>query len=84
MSHDFNHDYEPLLDYLVWDDPPPGLRGISAMFGQLAKDLTTYLPRTPERTVALRKLLESRDAAARARVTQLKEQSALPSDLGQV
>lgn len=41
------------------------LRDTSALFHALAHDLVARLPRTPERTVALRKLLESKDAAVR-------------------
>jgi hypothetical protein len=39
---------------------------VSAPFGVLAKQVVENLPRNPERTVALRKLLEAKDAAVRA------------------
>ena len=48
---------------------PPHLAKVSAPFCELAKAMThpeTGLPRNPERTVALRKLLEAKDAAVRA------------------
>jgi len=42
------------------------LREVSAPFGRLAEELCLNLPRNPERSVALRKLLEAKDAAVRA------------------
>lgn len=44
------------------------LRSVSARFSELAEQIVTELPRNPERTVALRKLLEAKDAAVRAMV----------------
>ena len=49
---------------------PPHLAAISAPFGKLADDIIATCPRTPERTVALRKLLEAKDAAVRALVAK--------------
>lgn len=45
---------------------PPDLAAVSAPFAVLADTLTEQLPAGPERTVALRKLLESKDCAVRA------------------
>jgi hypothetical protein len=45
---------------------PPKLQPISMSFASLAVGLLDNLPRNPERTVALRKLLEAKDAAVRA------------------
>jgi hypothetical protein len=39
---------------------------ISSKFSEFAQWITANLPRGPERTVALRKLLESKDAAIRS------------------
>lgn len=39
---------------------------MSQPFGELAVKLCQTLPRNPERTVALRKLLEAKDCAIRA------------------
>ena len=39
-------------------------------FAEMADTLIATLPRNPERTVALRKLLEAKDAAVRARLAQ--------------
>ena len=63
---------EPMLQWFVWKHLPPELQGVSMEFGVLARDMVTMLPRTPERTVALRKLLEAKDAAVRCRVAMLR------------
>jgi len=56
-----------ILKYFRWRHlQKPDLRARSALFGTLAMQLVTGTPRNPERTVALRKLLESKDAAVRA------------------
>ncbi len=58
---------EPLLRYFAWKHLPIGpLRETSWRFQALADDVVARLPRSPERTVALRKLLEAKDAAVRA------------------
>ncbi len=59
-------DSEPLLQFFKFDHLPPGLKLISQPFGELAAKMITLLPRNAERTVALRKLLESKDCAVRA------------------
>lgn len=57
---------EPMLRWFEYDHLPEGpLRTTSAQFAALAYTVTEALPRTPERTVALRKLLEAKDAAVR-------------------
>ena len=45
---------------------PAPLQEISKPFCELGKWIVDTLPENPERTVALRKLLESKDAAVRA------------------
>jgi hypothetical protein len=49
---------------------PPHLQAVSKPFADLSKQIVRDLPRNPERTVALRKLLEAKDAAVRALVAQ--------------
>lgn len=44
------------------------LRNTSKLFHDLALKLVRELPRSPERSVAIRKLLESKDAAVRANI----------------
>ena len=57
---------EPILQYFDFEYLPEPLQGVSAPFDILARTIVRDLPRNPERTVALRKLLESKDAAVRA------------------
>lgn len=55
-----------ILQFFVSDHLPEPLREVSKPFGDMAADIVLNLPRNPERTVALRKLLEAKDAAVRA------------------
>jgi len=57
---------EPILQFFAYEHLPPHLAAISAPFFAMANGLIESLPRNPERTVALRKLLEAKDAAVRA------------------
>lgn len=57
---------DPILRYFEYAHLPPHLQQTSMMFCALAKVIVNEIPRNPERTVALRKLLESKDAAVRA------------------
>jgi hypothetical protein len=59
---------EPILQFFAYDHLPQELQKFSAPFGELAEWIVTMLPRNPERTVALRKLLEAKDAGVRARI----------------
>lgn len=61
-----NTNQEPLLQFFSVDNLPPLFQAAFKPFADLATKVATDLPRNPERTVALRKLLESRDAAVRA------------------
>lgn len=55
-----------ILQYFRWSHLPAALGRKSALFGTLALQIVSTTPRNPERTVALRKLLEAKDAAVRA------------------
>jgi hypothetical protein len=57
---------EPILQFFSYAHLRPDLRDVSRPFGELADQMVLTLPRNPERTVALRKLLEAKDAAVRA------------------
>lgn len=57
---------EHIMQFFAYAHLPPHLAAVSAPFGELALRIVETLPRNPERTVALRKLLESKDAAVRA------------------
>jgi hypothetical protein len=57
---------EPLLQFFVWDHLREDLQPTSKAFAELAHEIVETLPRNPERTTALRKLVESKDCAIRA------------------
>lgn len=64
---------EHILQFFKYDHLPARLQVVSAPFCELARALVDEehgLPRNPERTVALRKLLEAKDAAVRAEVAE--------------
>jgi len=56
---------EHIMQFFAFAHLPPHLQMVSEPFARLA-DVLTMLPRNPERTVCLRRLLESKDAAVRA------------------
>jgi hypothetical protein len=57
---------ESILKFFAFAHLPQKLAEVSQPYGELAQRLVDTLPRSAERTVALRKLLESKDAAVRA------------------
>ena len=59
---------DPILKFFHYAHLPPTLQERSAPFCKLAQHLVANLPRNAERTVALRKLLEAKDAAVRAAI----------------
>lgn len=61
---------DPILQFFAYEHLPPHLASVSALFAELATSIVQTLPRNAERTVALRKLLESKDAAVRARLAK--------------
>lgn len=70
---------EHILQFFAYEHLPPHLQAVSRPFCELARRLADPeagdtvnfpLPRNPERTVALRKLLEAKDAAVRALVAK--------------
>ena len=61
-------DVDPILRYFHYTHLPATLQAASRPFCELAAHIVTTLPRNAERTVALRKLLEAKDAAVRANV----------------
>ena len=61
---------EHILQFFAYEHLPPHLQTVSKPFGDLARTMVNDLPRNPERTVALRKLLEAKDAAVRALVAK--------------
>lgn len=57
---------DPIGQFFKYEHLPANLQVISRPFGVLAMEIIETLPRNPERTVALRKLLEAKDCAVRA------------------
>lgn len=59
---------DPILRYFHFAHLPESLQVTSIKFYELACYIIAVLPRNAERSVALRKLLEAKDAAVRANV----------------
>lgn len=57
-----------LMQFFAYSHLPAHLQEISKPFGDLAELIVSTLPSNPERTVALRKLLEAKDCAVRAKL----------------
>lgn len=61
---------EHIMQFFAFAHLPAHLQAVSRPFGELAEHIATTLPRNPERSAALRKLLEAKDAAVRALVAK--------------
>ena len=59
---------ESLSQFFEFAHLPPRLQEVSRPFCDLAEAIVIGLPRNPERTVCLRKLLEAKDCAVRASI----------------
>lgn len=59
------------MDFFKYDQLPDHLQGASRPFAELAREIEANLAPCAERTVALRKLLESKDAAVRVAVAMV-------------
>lgn len=59
---------DSILRYFHYAHLPAALQERSKPFCDLARRIIDTTPRNPERTVALRKLLEAKDAGVRAHV----------------
>jgi hypothetical protein len=57
------------MQYFKYEHLPEHLQKVSKKFAELADYIVENTPRCAERTVALRKLLEGKDAAVRAALT---------------
>lgn len=57
---------DPILKFFGYEHLPHKLQQYSAPFADVAEWIVAHVPRNAERTVALRKLLEAKDAAVRA------------------
>jgi len=66
-------DHEPMLQFFSFAHLPKPLADTSEPFCALAARLVGTLPRNPERSAALRKLLEAKDCAVRAVLYQAEK-----------
>ncbi len=57
---------EPMMRWFEYKHLPEALQKVSRPFCELAERVVLTIPPNPERTVALRKLLEAKDCAVRA------------------
>ena len=65
MTHIKEHS---LLQFFTYEHLREDLKPISASFARLAAEMDEALPENSEKTTALRKLLEAKDSAVRARL----------------
>ena len=61
---------EHIMQFFTYSHLPEHLQKVSKPFATVANEMISTLPRNPERSVALRKLLEAKDAAVRAAVAE--------------
>lgn len=57
-----------LMQFFTFAHLPPRLQDVSMPFCEMAQKIVDTLPNNSERATALRKLLESKDAAVRAAI----------------
>jgi hypothetical protein len=65
-----DRDSEPMLQFFAYAHLSPELQEFSKPWCELAERVVDTLPRNAERTTALRKLLEGKDCAVRARISK--------------
>lgn len=75
MSHEHTAKIPPensipdrLMPFFSYKHLPGEYQGVSKLFHHTASKVCQNIPPGPERTVALRKLLEAKDAAVRASI----------------
>lgn len=61
-----NQDRDPIMKFFAFAHLPDKLQAISKPFCDLAEHVHATIPRNAERSVALRKILEAKDAGVRA------------------
>ena len=61
-------DEDRMMKWFAFEHLPASLKDTSRMFHALATGICQDITPGPERTVALRKLLEAKDAAVRAKL----------------
>jgi len=63
-------DKEFLMQFFKYQHLPESLQEISVQFAAVASNMMAVLPKNPERTTMLRKLLEAKDCAVRAKIAE--------------
>jgi hypothetical protein len=61
---------EPIMQFFAYAHLPEAMQAVSKPFCELAEHVHATLPRNAERSTALRKLLEGKDAAVRAAIAK--------------
>lgn len=61
---------DEILQFFDFAHLPPHLQEISGPFWVLAREMAAKLPRNAERSTMLRRLLEAKDCAVRARLAK--------------
>lgn len=64
---------DPMMQFFAYDHLPEPLQSTSKPFFILAEFIDSSIPRSAERTVALRKLLEAKDCAVRAMLLDVSQ-----------
>ena len=72
---------DPILRYFRYSHLPEALKPFSKPFSDMADWIVATFPKNPERTVALRKLLESKDCSVRAGLPEESPMAAISKDL---
>lgn len=62
-----------MMQFFSYSHLPPSLQAVSKPYCDLAIQQNETLPENPEKTTALRKLLEAKDCAVRAHLYKFKE-----------
>lgn len=68
-----------IMQFFAYAHLPEHLSEVSRQFADLAETVVDMLPNNPERDITLRKLLEAKDAAVRARLYKQAPISAEPA-----
>ena len=63
----------PIMQFFAYGHLPEGMQKVSKPFCDLAENLDRGWPESPEKSVALRKLLEAKDAAVRASIFKVQQ-----------
>lgn len=70
MASENDEPIEQIMQFFSYAHLPPDLQEVSKVFADAANEVLRLTPRSAERTVALRKLLEAKDAAVRAKLAK--------------